>query len=372
MEPALIDAYRDRLGLKAVQLRAWQAMKDTGDLPEGAGLWRVTAVDRGLCTVLSLDADGESTSRRVQPGRAPLVVGDWVAVRGTAPGEVCGIVERRSFLRRGSSHHDGSQQLIAANLDTVFVVAAFATTEKLERRAIRARRLDRFIAAVVEGGATPVVVLNKVDLARHNTEDLTSMQDALRSRLAGVEVLCASAEHAQGLHALRAHMAEGDTVAFIGPSGVGKSSLTNALLGKPLLEAASVRSRDAKGRHTTTRGALVSLPGGALIIDTPGVRQFAVLADEDEQVAGFEDIEALAAQCRFANCGHAAEPGCAVRDAVEGGELDEDRLQSFQQIQNDAERLRGKQEGYARHQQHAADRRFGRMVRQAKQQKKGR
>lgn len=338
------------------------------------GLWRVEGMDRGQCTVLGLQDDGSTVRQRVLPGSELLTVGDWVALEDSGddlnPLQVAFVLERRSLLRRGSVHKEGEQQLLAANLDTVFVVAAFAATDKLQRRAIRARRLDRFIAAVVEGGATPVVVLNKVDIAREDVEARETLCNNLCKRLGGVEVVCASAVDAGGLSDLSSRISAGDTVALVGPSGVGKSSLTNALLGSNAQIANKVRARDAKGRHTTTRSSLIQLPGDALIIDTPGVRQFAILADDE--VLGFSDIEELTTQCRFSDCGHGDEPGCAVRDAVANGTLLEDRLESYLQIQLDSQRLQGRRDKSARHQQRSADRRFALMVRAGVRDKRSR
>jgi ribosome biogenesis GTPase / thiamine phosphate phosphatase len=170
-----------------------------------------------------------------------------------------------------------------------------------------------------------------------------------------------SAHADAGLTALEAHIAPGDTVAFIGPSGVGKSSLINRLAGEERQTVRDVRERDMKGRHTTTRRELIPITHGALLIDTPGVREFAVLADDG--VAGFTDIDQLAEHCKFPDCQHAAEPECAVRAAIERGELPEDRLASYLSIASDAERLAAKHDPYSRHLEKQEGKRFGRLVR---------
>lgn len=360
MDSECFDRYARQLGLKPVFLHELTAAEGT-ERP-----WRVAVVERGVCTVLGLDDDAGLVQRRARSDDEPVAVGDWVLLASDAPDDlhIARILPRVSYLRRGSSHHEGRAQLIAANLDTVFIVAAFAETDKLERRSLRARRLDRFVSAVKEGGATPIVVLNKVDLTDRDPAALATLQRELSSRLGGVEVLCVGALSRRGLQALSERLSPGETVAFIGPSGVGKSSLINALLGEERQRVGEVRARDDKGKHTTTRRELLSLPAGALLIDTPGVREFAVVADE--HVAGFDDIDELAQDCRFSDCAHDTEPGCAVRAAVHAHALAAERLESYRDLERDAQRLRGKQDAYARHLEHEKERRFGRMVQQAK------
>lgn len=353
-----------RLGLRASQIGAFVAL-GRDDAP-----CRVAAVDRGLCTLWRPRTEGPPEVLRARPGPVPIVVGDFVVCESVG-GEptVTELLPRRSLLQRGSAHRAGEVQRIAANLDTVFVVAAFALTDKLQRRALQARRLDRFIAAVRDGGATPVVVLNKRDVAREDDAALTELVRDLRARLGGVEVVTTSAARGDGIEALRIHMPPGDTVAFIGPSGVGKSTLTNAVLGERAQAEGVVREVDAKGRHTTTRGALFETPQGAFVVDTPGVRQFA-LVDADGP-GGFEDVEALAGGCRFSDCGHGPEPGCAVRAAVEDGSLPAARLQAYLALRAELQKPSRPPAGHEKAEQHAAERRFGRMVRAAGRHRRG-
>ena len=242
---------------------------------------------------------------------------------------------------------EGRERLIASTLDVVFVVSAFATTEKLERRSLNPRRMERCVAAVREGSGTPVAVLNKADLPRHDSEELGDVRRELSARL-GVNVVCVNAETRLGLDELRQHLTPDDTVAFVGPSGVGKSSLINVLLDQPALDVDRVRQTDAKGRHTTSHRELLIIPGGALLVDTPGMREFVVLSASGE-TTGFDDIQALASACRFSDCAHETEPGCAVVAATERGELLADRLASFHALQRDARRLQAKHGALVRH-----------------------
>ena len=213
-----------------------------------------------------------------------------------------------------------------------------------------------------------VLVLNKVDVSLRGPEKVMELCRELSARLGGVEVTSVSAQRGDGLAGLEGWLAAGQTVAFVGASGVGKSSLINALSGEATQTVTSVRGKDDKGRHTTTRRQLVRLSSGALLVDTPGVREFAVLGADG--VAGFEDIDELAEECRFSDCAHESEPGCAVRAAVERGELPEDRLASYHAISRDAARLGAKHDAMARHDAKVQGRRFGRMVREVKALKK--
>lgn len=356
MDPIRFAALR-RLGLKHVTLR--QLLSERGDtIP-----WRVCRVDRGQCTVLGLGEDGAVTSRRVRPPTDPVAVGDWVALHPRDPDRIAAIADRSTVLRRGAVGADGQSQLIASNLDVVFVVSGFGVTEKLERRGLNARRIERYVAAIRDGGALPVAVINKADLTGHTPATLGELRRDLSARL-GVDVLCVSAATGFGLDTLRHYLAAGETVAFVGPSGVGKSTLINLLLDRPALDVGSVRDSDAKGRHTTSHRELLAMPGGALLVDTPGMREFAVFSESGD-AAGFSDIEELAGACRFADCAHDAEPGCAVLEAVARGDLLADRLANYQGLRRDAQRMHAKQDSLARHVSHKKARAFGRMVREA-------
>jgi ribosome biogenesis GTPase len=263
--------------------------------------------------------------------RADLpAVGDFVAVRlpeagaGDGPAVIEAVLPRRTaFIRRAAGARP-DDQVIAANIDTVFVMTGLDHD-------FNVRRIERYLAAVWESGASPVVLLNKADVCA----DVGKKIDELRAVVIGVDVHVLSALTAEGVDTLAAYWREGTTVGFVGSSGVGKSTLLNRLLGRDVQITAGVRAHDSRGRHTTTHRELFVLPRGGLVIDTPGMREF-TLSDADEGVdAVFRDIDALATRCRFADCAHRGEPGCAVQDAVERGELAEDRLAAFHKLLNE-------------------------------------
>ena len=319
-----------QLGLKPQQFS--MCISEEGFTPP----WRIVGIDRGWCSAIGLDEGGQESLQRIRTGNWLMVVGDWAVLSDPSEGPgVRQVLERVTYLRRATRGVE-AQQWIAANLDTVFVVAAFGPTDKLERRGINARRIERYLSAVQEGGATPVVVLNKQDVTGRDAEQHQALCTELESRF-GVSVVSVSAVEDPRLIPLQPYLRVGVTVAFVGPSGVGKSTLINALSGRDEAATSHVRASDMKGRHTTTRRELLRVPGGALLIDTPGMREFAVCL-EDEVVPGFNDIEEMAMQCRFSNCQHDSEPGCAVMAAIREGGLQRDRLNSYRAIVRDGHR----------------------------------
>ena len=259
-------------------------------------------------------------------------VGDWVcltaptgersaAKAGSERAVITRRLERLSTISRKAAGRAVEEQVLAANVDTIFLVTALAED-------LNPRRLERYLAVVRDAGAVPVIVLNKTDLS---TDPETQAAD-VRARLPFVDVLAISAKRGEGLVALDPYLSPARTVALIGSSGVGKSTLVNRLLGRDLLKTAEISEVDGKGRHTTTARNLVELPGGALLIDTPGMRELQPWVDEAAVTETFEDIAELAGGCRFGDCAHETEPGCAVLAAVEKGALAAERLDHFRHL----------------------------------------
>ncbi|NPV92405.1 MAG: ribosome small subunit-dependent GTPase A [Firmicutes bacterium] len=254
-------------------------------------------------------------------------VGDWVALsvrhdEGTAT--IHAVLPRKSQFYRQAAGTAGGRQVAAANVDTVFLVNGLDNDFNL-------RRMERYLTLAWESGADPVIVLNKADCC----DDLEQRLREVESIAFGVPVHAVSCATGQGLEGLKPYLGEGRTIALLGSSGVGKSTLINQLLGKDTQSVGGLRKGDGKGRHTTTYREMLLLPGGGLVIDTPGMRELRLGTAETGLAEAFTDIRDLAAGCRFNDCTHSDEPGCAVRDALEMGELDWARYESYNKLQKE-------------------------------------
>lgn len=274
-------------------------------------------------------------------GRQELsAVGDWVAVRPT-PGEATATIEavlpRRSRFTRKVAGELTEQQVVAANIDVVFIVMGLDGD-------YNPRRVERYLLLAYESGATPVVVLNKRDLAA----DLPAMLAEMSAIAAGTPVHAVSAKRGEGLDALAAYLGRGRTAALLGSSGAGKSTIVNALAGEALVRTAEVRAGDSRGRHTTRHRQLILLPRGGVLVDTPGMRELQLWDAAEGAREAFDDIEALAGDCHFTDCRHRGEPRCAVRAAVDDGQLAADRLDSYLKLQDELRSLDARKDARAR------------------------
>jgi ribosome biogenesis GTPase len=322
---------------------------------------RVVAAHRDAWLLATPDGDrdagisGRLRHEALGPGDLPAV-GDWVAIAGGDGPEstvIHAVLPRRSSFRRSTGDENrnptlGNEQVFAANVDIAFVVAGLDGDFNL-------RRLERYLAVAWSGGATPVILLNKADLSA----DLDGQQTAAAAVAPGVEVRPMSALTGDGVAALASdHLAPGRTAVVLGSSGVGKSTLVNALLGHERMRTSAVREDDSRGRHTTTHRELVRLPGGALLIDTPGIRSLGVAGASDGMDRAFADIAALAASCRFSDCSHESEPGCAVQAALVDGTLAMGRYDSHRKLEREAAHIARSGDVLAR----AAERRRWRII----------
>jgi ribosome biogenesis GTPase len=309
-------------------------------LPYDAAGWspaRVVVANRDAWYVATAAGDrdaviaGRLRHEASGPGDLPAV-GDWVAITGTGSGDttvIQAVLPRRAAFTRNVGLGEATlagEQVMAANVDVAFVVAGLDGD-------FNVRRLERYLAVAWAGGTTPVLLLNKADMAH----DLDGLRVAAEAVAPGVEVRTMSALTGEGVEALAAdHLPPGRTAVVIGSSGVGKSTLVNALLGSDHLRTRAVREDDSRGRHTTTHRELVRLPGGGILIDTPGIRSLAVTNAADGIDDAFSDIAELASGCRFTDCGHESEPGCNVKAALADGRLAPARFASHRKLEREA------------------------------------
>ncbi|MFF3643663.1 ribosome small subunit-dependent GTPase A [Streptomyces sp. NPDC002564] len=287
---------------------------------------RVIRVDRGRCDVVIADGDSEVTVVHADTGPVadpdPMKMpctGDWAAVSVSAAGTyVQALLPRRTAMVRSSASQRSEGQVLASNVDTIGVVVALDTEPDLGR-------IERFLALAWESGAQPLMILTKSDLA----ENAEAVRETVEQASPGVDVLVVSATTDDGMDILSALLT--GTSVLVGQSGAGKSTIANVLLGRSVMETRQTRS-DGKGRHTTTTRELMPLPGGGVLIDTPGIRGVGMYDATDGLQQTFSEIEELAEECRFRDCEHVAEPGCAVIEAIEDGMLQQRRLDSYRKL----------------------------------------
>ncbi|MCW2615725.1 MAG: rsgA [Frankiales bacterium] len=289
----------------------------TTDLPPATRLARLSRVDRSSYDVLT-----EHGPRRLPalPPPEQATVGDWLAVTDDA---VVALLPRSTLLARGRASGTSRSQPLAANVDAVLVCASLAAPWSV-------RRVERLLTLAWESGATPVVVLTKADLH----DDPAAAVEALLPHAPGAAVVTVSATSGD-VAALAPYVRPGTTLVLLGPSGAGKSTVVNALAGGEVMPTGDVRDVDGKGRHTTSHRELVVLPSGAVVIDTPGLRGIALAGSEQGLARAFSDVGDLALACRFADCRHSGEPGCAVQASIDAGDLSAERMQSWQHLQRE-------------------------------------
>lgn len=339
----------------------WFAGQTTGLDRDGCGYVRISAVDRG--SYLIRDAvkevpaalSGKLAQRIECPAGLPCV-GDWVTAQwynNDASAIIHQVLPRKTFLRRKTPGQAIDHQMIAANVDTAFLVQSCHFD-------FNPRRLERYLVMAADGHVEPVVLLTKTDLIA--TAALETMLAIIRS-VTTATVMTLSTVTGSGFAALQQRLLPGKTYCLLGSSGVGKTTLVNRLIGQEAFATKAVSST-GEGTHTTTRRQLVVLHSGAMLIDTPGLRELGIIGAGDEVDMGFEDIAALSAQCRYADCRHGHEPGCAVRAAVERGELPEDRYASFLKLKKESAYY-----GMSQLEKRHKDKAFGRLVKSVKKRR---
>jgi ribosome biogenesis GTPase / thiamine phosphate phosphatase len=339
----------------------WNSTWEARFAPHAAGCFpgRLCAEHRDLYHFLA--AQGEGTARvrgrlrHAADDRADFpAVGDWVALQ-QAPGDDWAVIQavlpRDNKFSRKAPGDATAEQVIAANLDTLFLVTSL-------NHDFNPRRLERYLAAASLPHCQAIVVLNKSDLCERPEE----VVERLRARLPGVPVHAVSASTGGGLEQLAPYLGPGRTVALLGSSGVGKSTLVNRLLGEGRQAVQPIRASDDRGRHTTTQREMVRLPQGGLLIDNPGMRELQLWAADEGVEDTFRDITELVGRCFYADCSHEHEPGCAVRDALAAGVLDGGRLAHYRKLQKELDYLETRQDARAQREKKERDKRIHRAV----------
>jgi ribosome biogenesis GTPase len=352
------------LELKELGFDVWFQEKQEENLESEYRVARVTAVDRASYLVRneSSEVPAEATGRLLYSTESSVdlpCVGDWVYVQYHNSNTLAIIharFPRKSVLRRKSAGKKIEYQLIASNIDVAFIVQSCEFDFNL-------RRLERYLAMVIEGGIKPIIFLSKIDLI--SPKDLELMLSEIEQAGIKNEVLAFSNLTERGLDQVQQMLEKGNTYCLLGSSGAGKTSLLNHLVGRPVFETKPVREKDGKGRHATARRQLMVLDNGAMVIDNPGMRELGVIAMTAGLEGSFSDILELSTRCRFGNCTHTGETGCSIRMAIESGELNEERYRTYLKLMKESEYH---EMSYVEKRQ--KDREFGRFVKSVMKHKK--
>lgn len=319
-----------------IELGFNEYFKSQMEATEDKVVGRVSTAANGIYKVVSKDGmfNSHVSGRfyhQAQHSRDFPCVGDWVLIErlsGEDKAVIHHVLERQSLLSRHAAGEKNEEQLMAANVDTVLLVNAMNNDFNL-------RRMERYLMVVYESGAMPVFVLTKKDLCTDEYEKVAAIEEIAP----GVPIHTIDGIRGEGIEALKTYVQEGKTLSLIGSSGVGKSTLINHLIGKSVQVTQGVRGGDDRGRHTTTHREMFLIPGGGIVIDTPGMRELQLWTSEDSVDQTFQDIEMLAKKCQFNDCQHKTEPKCSVKEAIENGDLTDERLKSYRKLQREIEHL---------------------------------